>query len=429
MTLAIFATLALLQAPIAGRYEMGQRLKLLESQWLVTKDAARRAEAVQHVSAAVSAFFSMRTSDACRALDSARTALEGRQPSAADAVALRPSKRVLAPGETATILQFWAYEAPDEALTIRIKDRSLTVARGETKTITISPDDLPREDGDVEIEAQVGNRKQVVQFSILRDFESRSEELRSSTSRMARDLAEGIAAASKEQAETFLPIARLLKEAEDLDAGRLTPEDVEEILYAKQANTVLRAWVPKSAPKEATVVVALHGAGGSENLFFEGYGAGLGVQEAKKRGWVFLSPRATPSAARDALKWLEEVRGIQSKNLFVMGHSMGGGLALGTGDLNPTAIALFAPAARSIPENLSQTPIFLAVGKQEMMMLRTGALALAEAVQKQGQFKEYDPCEHLMIVAEALPDAYRFFDLQVRSSSYGQAIAVGPSRP
>lgn len=429
MTAAIVASLALLQAPIAGRYEMGQRLKLLESQWLVTKDAAKRAEAVKHVSSAVSAFFTMRTSDACRALDSARAALEGRQPSAADAVALRPSKRVFAPGETATILQFWAYEAPDEALTIRIKDSSFTVARGETKSITISPHDLPEEDRDVEIEARVGNGKQVVQFSIVREFESRLEKLRNSASPMARDLAEGIAAASKEQAETFLPIARLLKQAEDLDAGRLAPRDIEEVLYAKQASTVLRAWVPKSAPKEATVVVALHGAGGSENLFFEGYGAGLGVQEAKKRGWVFLSPRATPSATRDALKWLEEVRGIRAMNLFVMGHSMGGSLALGTGDLNPTAVVLFAPAARSIPENLSRTPIFLAVGKQEMMMLRTGALALAEAVQKRGEFKEYDPCEHLMIVAEALPDAYRFFDRHVRSSSYGQAIAVGASRP
>lgn len=410
MTLAIVASFALLQAPVAGRYEMGERLKWLESQWLATKDTVKRSEAVKHVSSAVAAFFSMRTSDACRALDNARAVLEGRGPGAADAIALRPSERVFAPGETAAILQFWAYEPPVSSLTIRIKNQTLSARRGETMTISISPDELPRVDGDVAIEAEVGGRRQFVRFSIVRDFEDRLGKLKNSASRMARELAEGIEAASNDQAETFLPIARMLQDAEALDAGRLTPGDVEEVLYAKQANTVLRAWVPKSAPKEATVVIALHGAGGSENLFFEGYGAGLAVQEAKKRGWVFLSPRATPSAARDALKWLEEVRGIQPKRLFVMGHSMGGGLALGTGELKPTAIALFAPAARSIPENLSRTPIFLAVGKQEMMMLRTGALGLAETVKKQGEFKEYDPCEHLMIVAEALPDAYRFFD-------------------
>jgi hypothetical protein len=142
MTLAIVASFALLQAPVAGRYEMGERLKSLESQWLATKDQAKRAEAVKHVSSAVSAFFSMRTSEACRALDSARAALEGRQPSGVDAIALRPTKRVFAPGEAVTIRQFWAYETPDVALTVRIKDQTVRARPGETNTISIATRDL-----------------------------------------------------------------------------------------------------------------------------------------------------------------------------------------------------------------------------------------------------------------------------------------------
>jgi predicted esterase len=156
-----------------------------------------------------------------------------------------------------------------------------------------------------------------------------------------------------------------------------------------------------------TVVVALHGAGGSENLFFEGYGGGLAVEEAIRRGWVFLSPRATSSATADSLAWLKEVWGVEPKRVFVMGHSMGGGLALGTGSLKPTGLALFAPAAGAVPESLAKTPIFLAVGKQEMSMLLANAGRMREKVT---EFKEYAPCEHLMIVADAVPDAYRFLE-------------------
>jgi predicted esterase len=358
----------------------------------------------------------MRSSDACRALDRAKAALEGREPAPADAIALRAAKRVFAPGESITIFQYWAYDTVDGSVTVRLREQNVVARPGETNSFSFAPSAVPQEDTDLTWEATVGENKVPVRFSIVRDLDKRLEKLKSSQSRVARDLAEGIQTAREPQAETVLPIARMLREAEELDAGRLEPAQIEEFLFARQGATILRAYVPKNLRGEAVVVLALHGAGGSENLFFEGYGAGLGVSEAKKRGWVFLSPRATPNASRDALQWLEEVRGIKPRRLFIMGHSMGGGLALGTGDLKPSAIALFAPAARAIPKNLETTPIFLAVGKQEILMLRTGALALAEAVKRQGEFKEYDPCEHLMIVAEALPDAYRFFDQRIKAT-------------
>lgn len=93
--------------------------------------------------------------------------------------------------------------------------------------------------------------------------------------------------------------------------------------------------------------------------------------------------------------------------VFLMGHSMGGGVVLGYGGA-PTAIAAFAPAARNIRPELASVPIFLAVGKQELGMLRSGAQSLSTA--KNVTFREYDPAEHLMIVPEAIDEAYQFFD-------------------
>jgi hypothetical protein len=60
-----------------------------------------------------------------------------------------------------------------------------------------------------------------------------------------------------------------------------------------------------------------HGAGGSENMFFESYGAGVGPKEAQKRGWVFMSPRSVPGAVPACLAWLREERDITPRKVFI----------------------------------------------------------------------------------------------------------------
>ena len=150
-------------------------------------------------------------------------------------------------------------------------------------------------------------------------------------------------------------------------------------------------------------------------MFFESYGAGMAPKEAKKRGWIFMSPRSVNAAVPACLSWLREELGIKPRKVFVMGHSMGGGVALGggTASAKPDALALFAPASGGvIPATYKETPIFLAVGKQEMPMLRTSASRLGTEIAKRQKsvFKEYEQCEHLMIVADASADAFAFFD-------------------
>ena len=154
------------------------------------------------------------------------------------------------------------------------------------------------------------------------------------------------------------------------------------------------------------------GAGG-ENMFFDAYGGGMAVTEALKRGWVFVSPHPTPNAAADCLQWLRQRRGLNVGHLYVMGHGSGGALALGSGGLTPrpSAVALFAPAATSIPPALGSVPIYMAVGKQdELRGASVRALATGLSGRLDCQFEEFDPCEHVMIVADALPSAFRFFD-------------------
>ena len=91
---------------------------------------------------------------------------------------------------------------------------------------------------------------------------------------------------------------------------------------------------------------------------------------------------------------------------------MGGGIALGTHTLEPkpAALGLFAPAAANVPGPFRETPIYLAVGAQEIPMLKDNAMRLADRVSDDSVVKIYPDCEHLMIVADAARDCFRFFD-------------------
>ena len=87
----------------------------------------------------------------------------------------------------------------------------------------------------------------------------------------------------------------------------------------------LRVFVPKGldASKPVPVVFALHGAGGSENLFFEGYGAGRIVKECEQRGWVLVATRSglgfgTAPPLADVLEQLGTRYPLDAKRVFVV---------------------------------------------------------------------------------------------------------------
>lgn len=188
--------------------------------------------------------------------------------------------------------------------------------------------------------------------------------------------------------------------------------------YSEQGATKFHLrWPRRFDPANATVVIAMHGAGGSPGMFVKSYGNGICAQEANRRGWIFMSPDSTARAPKDCLTWLDQHE-IQPKRVILMGHSMGGMNLLRycqTAESAPAAVALFAPAANSMPSSLEKVPTYVAVGKQEMTMLSNGI----KNIQVQGknwplfQFEEADPAEHLMIVAEKAKSAFQFFDRQL----------------
>jgi predicted esterase len=132
-------------------------------------------------------------------------------------------------------------------------------------------------------------------------------------------------------------MAQVRSEADALARGRNPyagrEGDYWRVFRAGERDVPVRVFAPPGGKPETMrpLIVALHGAGGDENMFMDGYGAGLIKTLARERGAVLATPRtgafsgAGGAEAFDAL--LETLRTdyrIDPKRVFVLGHSMGG---------------------------------------------------------------------------------------------------------
>jgi predicted esterase len=222
--------------------------------------------------------------------------------------------------------------------------------------------------------------------------------------------------------ETDLPAGRLLRDAEQFAAAArerqssIVNKSGEFLLAVPRGSSVVpvRVLVPKPAPTVA--VIALHGAGGSESMFFEAYGDGMIVRLCRERGWMLIAPKlGTPLddvwATVDAI---ESAFGVNFTRRFVVGHSLGAVTALGIGQRRPERVAgLAAISGGSFGslEPLRNTPVFVAAGTEDFG--KAGSTSVVKRLEELGapvQFKLY-ACEHMLIVPESLPDIFHWFEM------------------
>lgn len=421
ITAGLLATLIICQQPVkADRLDMGIRLKALDTAWLSASPELKK-KAVPQISTAVMSFFGGDFSTVTKNLDRARATLESRDVRPGDALIFRVRPAIYAPGEDVEITLGWAYPVDKE---VKVK--------WEGHTWDIKPG-----------EVQVAKVKTQVRYRVM-IFPPPIESVRNTESVLVDGVACGSGSVWMEGAEKWAKFEIFEKESNGLallapffsDARKNGHESVFEIadraarwistgprldgeedispLYVTHGNTVIRLAFkgdkiifdqPKNSPLQGKrkVLIVLHGAGGSENMFPESYGGGKFVDQASSDGWLVLSPRATGSAVKDCLDWLK-TRDIEVEKLVIAGHSMGGALALTAANsgVKPDALLLFAPAGGKLPTGI---PTFVAVGASEMAMLKGSVEKLGASAT---QFNTYENAEHLMVVAEAWPDAWAF---------------------
>lgn len=447
------------------RYELGLRLRSFERRLDTVTDEARRLEAFDALDRAVQAFFRLDTKTVAKAIDEADCALDGGDWSVAmryaHSLQWQLDARLVSAGDAAVTGKLSvAYRIEDEDF--EPADWSLVVrVPGSDQPTTIRLDELPQAVSVPLVGVPVGDHMlkwQLVQGAqVLLEREQALSVVSNLAARMAglvkaRGLAEDQEFATIESktlpslikmlkgmqrrraAETVLPGAEILAEAEALSAWILEshkePKGVGTTAFygghrpgsfrlrvpvGKRTSSV-RLFVPKVEAK-APLVLALHGAGGSENLFFDGYGDGRVVDLGAERSWLVVAPRLTLGSL-DCPALVEELAQrfpVDTKRVLMVGHSMGAMQAITNAVRAPEryqAVAALGGGGRVSRSNgLAKLRFFVGVGTKDFA--RASASGLHRALQAAGaasDFREYAGVEHLAIVQLALADVFRFFD-------------------
>ena len=247
-----------------------------------------------------------------------------------------------------------------------------------------------------------------------------------------RDLAaaETIAASAKGGADPFAGKTGDFKRHYLLDAAK------EIIPY--------RMYVPTSynGSKAYPLIVALHGLGGTEDAFFDGYNkalpplaeshgyivaAPLGYRVDGSYGWGLGTPPSDPNTRRtqelseqDVMQVLQRVRQqykIDDARIYLLGHSMGG---IGTWKLAPkypdvwAAIAPFSGnGAPDTLERIRTVPEIVVHGDNDPTVNVSGSRAMVARLKELGTDVKYIEVPgglHSDVVAPNLAAAIAFFD-------------------
>lgn len=224
--------------------------------------------------------------------------------------------------------------------------------------------------------------------------------------------------------ECDLPLDSWLSEFESLAFSRpekrpTSPSGRWQVLTDGKAEQVVRMHVPMAVPEKPTLIFAFHGAGGSENMFFETYGAGRLIELAKARNWFVVCPRqpltGLSMSAAEMLPMIETEFGVSFDRVFLVGHSMGAAQAieqLSKSQDRITAVAAIGGGGNpKRTEALEKFPIYVAAGERDFG--KEGAKRLAYSLKVFGcqvKYSEYPDVEHLTIVQACLDELFSFLE-------------------
>lgn len=202
-----------------------------------------------------------------------------------------------------------------------------------------------------------------------------------------------------------------------------------------------RLFVPANydGGKPYPLILALHGMGGNENAYFDGYEKGQFKVYAEQRGYLVVCPKGrgpasmyAGDAATDVLDVLAEVRrawNIDPDRIYLTGHSMG---AYGTWSLamaNPDVFAALAPVAGggnpAWVDKIAHIPQLVVHGDADKTVPVERSRAMVEAGKKAGaqiKYIEIPGGDHITVAARTFQEVFDWFDAHRRKP----ALAVTP---
>jgi len=460
-----------------SRFELGQRLRAFEVAWERQTDAQARAKAIPHLKAAVRDFFSFRLDQAAHSLDRARFAVQSDSAPAASvawatALSLRPGARLVNRATASleiSLAPFYKVEGDmpkDTSIHLGLRDgaeKTTTAAQSEVLSLPWRGK-LPLAavaEGDYQLTAEiiVGKHHLALNpqtLSVTADTVNRLQNLEDGLGRIkskphttqratiASHLGILKSLVAKETPETNYPAARLLAEAEAALAavsaggdyfGKARPGEFWITLANDQRSLPVRLMASESVTKGKTLplVIALHGAGGSENMFFDAHGNGKIAGLCRQRGWLLVAPRLSffglGMPMDRMIAEISQLYPVDKRQVFIVGHSMGAtqAIALAQQVSEPlAAVAAVSGGGRvGKPGTWTKTAFLVIAGDQDFGL--PGARRLSQALRTAGsgdvRLKEYRNAEHLGVVQAALGEVFAFFDEIAAMLSGGNVAA------
>lgn len=233
--------------------------------------------------------------------------------------------------------------------------------------------------------------------------------------------------------ETDFPAHQLLVTVEQWDNAAGALPQLEGSLLEGQywleldgakSSTVVRLSIPASVVSgtsdKVPVLFAFHGAGGSENMFFDAYGAGEIAALSKKAGYILVCPRQPlmggVMSVEEMLEQLSQIAPIDTERVAVLGHSMGAAQTISQVERSKAgsirgAVILGGGRGISKPDLWKSIPVFAGAGERDFG--RRGVQLFAASCRKEGgvvREEIYEAIEHLGIVQVALPDVFRWLE-------------------
>lgn len=445
------------------RFEFGQRLRACEAAWETQYNAEARRAAANHLKQAAQFFLALRLGEAALELDAARFDLRWpSQPSLfarwAESIFVKPESRLIdAATDALPFTLAPAYQSPngiqpqDARLRLTLLLGKQVIGKPYEAKLAALPfnDKLPVKglsEGDYTLRSEIlmngkllaASEQTLSAASKLKERLARLQETAKNLPPLSTDgeSARGLLKlleqlAQKQTGETNLPAARLLAEAEGAARsntngrgfyGQHKPGQYWLTLVAAGNPVPVRLLAPAAAQtgNRLPLVLALHGAGGSEHTFFDSYGLGKIAHLSEARGWLVVAPRGssgfTPNRAAELIDAVDKLYPVDRQRVFLLGHSLGAAQAIASALATPKRFAGVAAlgsggVVREV-EGMAELPFFVLVGTQDFAYPNARKLAfeLKRSGVKSVRFREYPDLENLMIVQEALPDVFAFFD-------------------
>jgi predicted esterase len=208
--------------------------------------------------------------------------------------------------------------------------------------------------------------------------------------------------------------------------------------YRSEADDTLqpyRVFVPTGydASKAFPLIVALHGMGGDENSYFDGYGNGAFKVEAERRGYLVACPKGRQSASmyigtaeKDVFDVIAQVRGaykVDPDRIYLTGHSMGGYGTWSFAMAHPDLFAAIAPVSGGgNPGGLGKiahVPELVVHGDNDKTVSVEQSRRMVAAAKEQGielKYVEIPGGDHVSVALRTFKDVFDWFDAHRRQA-------------